>query len=252
MSVSKYNVLKNIDNIKVSSNEYLTKYTFWRNFQKLLENDVDLNKLYDTISESIQIGMYDSGYSYRFGEIVWYLPESKDKIIILRSIIDDNKTYPEANKRSYIENGWEPLSLDVDIYSTDIISRLNGLVFQTIKKHQDDCHPYGVMTKDNIDDKLLRKDLSNANSKRTSFLFPYVTGFLPKNINDNVIINGAYRYYDNGLLEYDIIYKFGSVGTIQKDGTQYEGLTCNNVSFTAEYDNSRYFYNDEAYKIFAP
>lgn len=53
MSVSKHNVLKNINNIKVSSNEYLVKYTFWRNFKKLLENDIDLDSLYEAISGSI-------------------------------------------------------------------------------------------------------------------------------------------------------------------------------------------------------
>lgn len=40
--MSKKNVLTNINNIKVSSNEYLAKYTFWRNFKKLLENDINL------------------------------------------------------------------------------------------------------------------------------------------------------------------------------------------------------------------
>ena len=175
----------------------------------------------------------------------------KDRVVIIRSLFDDNDSYPEDGGRTYVENGWEPLSLDVDIYTTDVIQKLNRVIFQVIKNHQDGEHPYGVLSKDNIDEKFMRADLSNANSNREQFFFPYITGFLPQNSNDNVIINGAYRYYDNGLLEYDIIYKFGSVGKVQKDGLQFEGLMCNNVVFRNEYDNNRYFYNSDSYKIFA-
>ena len=58
------NVLTNIDNIKVSSNEYLVKYTFWRNYRKLLENDVNLEWLYREISRGIDIEMYIKGKTY--------------------------------------------------------------------------------------------------------------------------------------------------------------------------------------------
>lgn len=89
------NVLTNIDNVKVSSNEYLVKYTFWRNYRKLLENDVNLEKLYYEVSKGIDIDMYVRGNSYDFGDIVWYLPLSKDKIVILRSLYDKNDKFPE-------------------------------------------------------------------------------------------------------------------------------------------------------------
>lgn len=97
----------------------------------------------------------------------------------------------------------------------------------------------------------MKADLSNANSKREYFFFPYTTGFLPVKKDDKVIINGAYRYYDNGLLEYDIVYRFGYVGTIKQDETEFEALTCNNVVFDGSNNNSRYFYNSDAYSIFS-
>ena len=251
------NVLTNIDNIKVSSNEYLVKYTFWRNYRKLLENDVNLESLYREISNRIDMDMYVKGGKYDFGALVWYLPLSKDKIVILRSIYDNNRNFPEqtnrdGSHRSYEQNGWEVLSIDTDIYSTDVFDKINRVVYQAIKDHQDGEHPFGEITLDNMDDKFMRTDMSNANTRREQFFFPYVTGFLPARENDNVILNGAYRYYDNGLLEYDIVYRFGYVGQIDVGGTSFNALTCNNVEFLNEYENNRYFYNSDSYKIFCP
>ena len=65
--------------------------------------------------------MYADGNTYNFGDIVWYLCKSKEMIVIIRSLYDNNKTNPEYGGLSYEENGWETLSLDVDIYSTDIL-----------------------------------------------------------------------------------------------------------------------------------
>lgn len=58
---AKSRVITNIENIKVSSNEYLVKYTFWRNIKKLIENDVNLSFLYDSVSSSISITAYNDG-----------------------------------------------------------------------------------------------------------------------------------------------------------------------------------------------
>ena len=210
----KKKVLPNISNIKVSSNEYLVKYTFWRNLVKLLQNDISLESLYDEISGEIKIGMYSKDKKYKFGDIVWYLYESQEMIVILRSLFDDNNRYPEADGLSFEDNGWETLSLDVDIYSMDVMARLERLVYQAFKSHQDGEHPFGVLTRENIDSRFMRADLSNANIKRELFFFPYTTYFLPAKKDDKVILNGSYRYYDNGLIEYDIIYRFGYVGTV--------------------------------------
>ena len=250
MSTSKKNVLANIDNIKVSSNEYLAKYTFWRNFKKLLENDINLDGLYAEISGGLSIGMYVKGNTYRFGEILWYLCESKEMIVIIRSLHNNNSTYPERGGLSFEDNGWETLSLDVDIYSMDIMQKLGNIAYLAFKGHQDGEHPYGILSRENIDKKFMRADLSNMDSKRESFFFPYTTGFLPVNADDKVILNGSYRYYDNGLLEYDIIYRFGYVGIVEQEDGEFEALTCNNVVFDGLNGNSRYFYNSDAYSIF--
>ena len=39
--------------------------------------------------------MYADGNTYNFGDIVWYLCKSKEMIVIIRSLYDNNKTNPE-------------------------------------------------------------------------------------------------------------------------------------------------------------
>lgn len=168
----------------------------------------------------------------------------------MRSLFDNNATNPEHNGRTFEENGWETLSLDVDIYSLDIVEKLNGVVYQYFNSHQNLDHPYGILTAENVDKILMRADMSNRNTSRNSIFFPYTTGFLPVDKSDKVILNGCYRHYDNGLLEYDIVFRFGYVGKINFNGIQMEALKCNDVSFYNEYQNSRYFYNSQAYDIF--
>jgi hypothetical protein len=85
------------------------------------------------------------------------------------------------------------------------------------------------LTVENISDKLMKTDLSNRNLNRRNFQFPYVTGFLPETTNDNVILNGHYRLYDCGLIEYDIVYRFGYVGREKVDGYEMDVLQCNNL-----------------------
>ena len=51
--------------------------------------------------------------------------------------------------------------------------------------------------------KLLLADMSNIDEDRKNNFFPNKTVMLTA---DNTIKSGYYRQYDNGLIEYDIIY----------------------------------------------
>lgn len=242
-------IIQNVENVKVSENEYLVKYTFWRNLRKLIENDVNLNNYYNRISENLSLEMYIDGKVYKYGEKVWYICKSKDMAVIIQSIADNNSTNPEAGGKDFESNGWLTLSMDVNIYDTDILKRMETDIYKFILKHEKEMHPFGQLIDSNINEKFMRTDLSNRNKKRETFQFPYITGFLPTD-KEGSIINGFYRQYDNGLLEYDIIYRFGYNGKIYKDGFQYDQILCNNVQFSKSGSDSRYFYNEDSASIF--
>jgi len=230
----------------------MIKYTFWRNLKKLLENDINLDSLYEMISQSISLEMYSSGKVYNFGAKVWYLYANKSRLVILQSIVNNNTRSPEYGGNKFEDNGWQPLSMDVDIYTTDVFSRIERAVYALIKEHQDKLHPHGELSKDNLDEKFAKADITNLNPSRPRYMFPSKTVFLPVDSTDKVILNGSYRYYDCGLIEYDITYQFGFVGKTKYEGVMFDEIECNNVVFKNENNNSRYFYDQAAYSIFAP
>ena len=95
----------------------------------------------------------------------------------------------------------------------------------------------------------MKSDWSNRALDRQNFQFPYTTGFLPQS-QDNVILNGSYRLYDCGLIEYDIIYRFGYNGQIKHDGYVVDQILCNNLKIKRSDLNSRYFLDDNSYEMF--
>lgn len=79
---------------------------------------------------------------------------------------------------------------------------------------------------------------------------------------DNVIIGGYFKKYDNNLIEYDILFKFGSgeVDTQEVFGSLNE-ISCNTIKFgnftglsksDVKYqENKKYFYNTSNMDIFS-
>jgi hypothetical protein len=63
-------------------------------------------------------------------------------------------------------------------------------------------------------------------------------------------LNGHYRLYDCGLIEYDIVYRFGYIGREKIDGYQTDVLRCNNLNIDMAEYNSRYFNDEESYNMF--
>lgn len=241
--------IDNINNIKVASNEQLVKYTIWRNLHKLIQNDEKLVNLLLEITNGLIISLYDEEVTYKINDFVWYYKPSTNCMVLLKSIIDNNTNNPEYNNGSYYDNGWENLSEDIDINKTDIYDRLYNTLQNYIQDHEKEYHIHGILTKTNISDKLMKTDWSNRNLERQKFQFPYITGFLPEK-SDNVILNGYYRLYDCGLIEYDIIYRFGYIGKKKIDGYEMDVLECNNLKIDKTEYNRRYFNDENSYDIF--
>ena len=64
---------------------------------------------------------------------------------------------------------------------------------------------------------------------------------------NNVILDGFYRKWDNGLLEYDIIYCLGYYGEdIEINGTTYNVISANNLSI----ENADYYLSSDDQMIF--
>jgi hypothetical protein len=63
-------------------------------------------------------------------------------------------------------------------------------------------------------------------------------------------LNGHYRLYDCGLIEYDIVYRFGYIGREKIDGYKTDVLRCNNLKIDMTKYNSRYFNDEESYNMF--
>lgn len=89
--------------------------------------------------------------------------------------------------------------------------------------------------------------MSNLNPYRDRGFFPFRSGMLNPN---GAILNGGYRYYDNGLLEYDIIFRFGYQGVVKNGGVNYTKLRCNDMEIPQTPANSRYFLDGDAHSIF--
>lgn len=206
----------------------------------------------DAVGGGVGTSVYVAGRAYDYGDVVWYLKQSGKMVVLVRSLLDRNSRSPEYGGRTYQENGWEPLTEDVDVSRSGAGSAVDSIVYQSMVEHADEKHPYGTLTDANVEQKLMKADLSNANPYRSGFRFPYVTGMLPVEGDDGgTIVNGCYRRYDNGLLEYDIVYRMGYVGKVMDGGLDVDALTCNSVVFRNEEENSRYFYSSDAYRIFS-
>ena len=59
--------------------------------------------------------------------------------------------------------------MDVNIYDTDILKRMETDIYKFILKHEKEMHPFGQLTDSNINEKFMRTDLSNRNKRRENF-----------------------------------------------------------------------------------
>jgi len=116
------NVLKHVDDVNLAINEYITQYSVNRNIKKLLDNDIELNKLYIKIFGGLDIAEYVQGRQYSFGKIIWFQDRTK-KLWLLQCVRDGNAESPqkaidnpnEYGMPNFERYGWEDLNEHVDI-----------------------------------------------------------------------------------------------------------------------------------------
>lgn len=157
--------------------------------------------------------------------------------------------------------GWLDLNPDIDILKDfGLAARIKTYIEQRIKRHSSSkvMHPFGRLSLDDsssqsIESKVARADLANANSKRDTTFFPYHTFCLAPAAND-AILGGQCRWYDNGLLEYDLVFRLSYKGhqLVDEEYNEYADVLSANILEMTQTDIDKHFnaYSDGS--IFTP
>lgn len=248
MSVREKSILPNTDNVTVTGNEILYTHQINRNIRKLLENDEKLNELFEKVNGSVTIREYIEYYSYSIDDLIWFYDDTINRLKILRCIRRNNTNKPFLKDGSYEGSGWKDENEEDDLESFGVDKMVERLINNKILTHENDSsyHKYGQLKnyKTDVDGILMKKDLSNRNLSRSINFYP------SKNVElqqDNTIVNGYYRRYDNGLIEYDIVFRLGYRGVETIDGVDYDKIVCNDMTL----DITEGGYNPETEKYFA-
>ena len=258
--------------IRLAINEYVCTNTINRCIQLLEKNDEACAELYKTILNGIDITSFQPKRKdepgYKYGQAVWlYDKEKKTKnmLWLLMSIEDDNKTDPRIaftdidmyGQPDFEQYGWKDLNAHIDIFDPafGLVDMMAVKINQAIAQHENDkkLHPFGMFkSTDEIRNKLLDRTLSNVSKDRSSRFFPKESG----HFTSDTVLNGTYRKWDCGLLELDIVFRFG----YDKHEGAYDMLSCNNVQFKMSptklpagdgyQQNMDYFYSIDDTKMF--
>lgn len=256
------NIIKNIQNLDVGSNEYASKYSVNRILDKLLENDKLLEDFYREVFGSFLIYEYQPNETYYYNDLVWFMSSAKKPYIlrcIKSEVVGDLSRWSEGD---VFENyGWKDLNPDIDVLSEfGLEKKMSSWIAKKFKAHQDNTslHPLGKisygMTKPSTDitTKVAVRDMSNLDSSREQSFFPYQTTYL-KTSSTSPIIGGYCRKYDNGLLEYDIIFRLSYYGEAEVDkdyGISASILSCNNLDLANSRADEKYFYETDDIQMF--
>lgn len=291
-------VLKNVSNVSVAPNEIRqVRHVINRNIRKLLENDIALDRLLTSILGELKISEYIERREYSYGELVWVnlrdwskedpaaLPEGftrddckydpdpsrRTSLFLLRCVQDGNRNLPETGTiyHTFAENGWKNENESPKVKEL-LGGTLTRLVNQWFVRHVEDRHRFGKLLVDArsrssqnyIDKKVLRSDLSNVDPDRARNFYPYRTLFLNADGKDRTVVSGQCRQYENGLLEYDIVFRLGFRERVDDEGVDTDVLSCNDVrintyvgataSSRTKTDNAAYFLSRNDYGIFGP
>lgn len=260
----KKNILAHTKNLDVSSNEYATKYSMNRILKKLLENDKLLEDFYRTLFKTMSIQEYQKGNTYYYNNVVWFLNEKKEPFI-LRCIRSKTSSdlYSWKSGESLEDYGWQDLNPDIDILEDyGIQKKIDSWLAKKLRVHQTDvnlsAHPLGQISYGNpnskldIENKVANSEMTNLDNKREQIFFPYQTTVL-KTSKTSPIIGGYCRKYDNGLLEYDILFRLSYLGPVEVDpdtGLIAEVVDCNTLNLAKNYIDSSYFETKEDTQVF--
>jgi len=249
-----------LGDVCVGYNEYVSRFSLNRNIRKLVENDKKLLTLFNRMSGGEDIDEWNPSVTYKSNQMVWFV--NGDDLYLLRNQVPDNTVKPDPD--DFVGSGWRNENEHKTILDYGLETAIQRYVRQKMNGHQNgSLHSIGSLANQTqFDRKLLRKDFTNITTNRKHNFYPYQTvDMLDIDPSlSNVILDGSYRIYDNGLLEYDIVYRMGYQGQEELDGEMYDTIVCNNVEFRdtsrlASKDPSRnevnrYFFNTGDYSIF--
>ena len=258
------NIISNF--VDIAPNEYFTKYSFNRNFNKLISNDINLFN--STVSDSDTndpIGMlsstqtYNKQKTYQNGECVFYKIQYDDtKFYILSSCADGNTHKPMVRKNDktgelYVINSdyWKILGIPstqgeskpkdkADVQMNEDLT--NFKVEHELNTTTLSAHPTGKLGLKESTKTFLT--LENITDDRQNLFYPNV---IQSFVADNTTYSGYMRKWDNGLLEYDVVFR---LGYISSDAEGYALLSANNLVVPNANKNFMYFKDDKDYEIF--
>lgn len=272
------------DHIDIGSNEIITKTSINRNLYKLLSNDINLSENSEDLYKNLKrLAPFVEKHVYNKGDLVLFLDETHthegfvdDKIIInnlylLRSLQDNNTSIPKKylveSVPTFDDSGWHnENSFGSVFYNDNLLSTFVHIYLkdQTYELHSlnPKYHKHGVLsTLNDVQTKVLSVSMTNGMPERARIPFPTFCGQLHTEGN---IINGFYKKWDTGLLEYNITYKLGDTSTYKHLLTQnnnveeFKVLSSNSVFIQDNHmlsddnynENNRYFLNKDDFSIF--
>ena len=97
MSISDNNSINIISsNVDIAQNEYVTKYSFNRNFEKLISNDMILDEM---SQNNLNIETYNKYKTYSKNDLVFYKIKKTDpQLYVLCSLTTPNQHKPRVRK----------------------------------------------------------------------------------------------------------------------------------------------------------
>lgn len=257
------NIISNF--IDIAPNEYFTKYSFNRNFSKLISNDI---ALYDstilhsddtnTVSMLSSAQTYNSRKTYQAGECVFYKIQYDDtKFYILSSSVDENTHKPMVRKNQktgelYVINSeyWKILGIPSDEKESKPKDEADVQINVDLADFKTD-HENNVSLSAHPTKKLGLKEssktfltLENITDDRQNLFYPNV---IQSFVTDNTTYSGYMRKWDNGLLEYDVVFR---LGYISSDAEGCSLISANNLVVPNANKNFMYFKDDKDYEIF--
>lgn len=264
-------IITNTRNLDVASNEYATKWSAQRIFNRLLENDQKLEAFYNSIFGNASIFQYSPDVEYKYGDVVWFVDQNSE-LHILRFDKSSTSSLETAfqNLNRWDPNGhfflsrygWKDLNVEVDILKDFGLDKaIATYVARWMKQHSEDpnMHLFGRLSLQSssanfVENKIARRDLANVNPDREDIFFPYHTLYLDPDPED-AILAGQCRWYDNGLLEYDLVFRLSYFGQTEVDPEYSEyadALSANVLNLTQNNIDGKYFSSYSDQSIFMP
>lgn len=258
----KKNIIRYTQNLDVGSNEYATKYSVNRILEKLIQNDKLLEEFYQEVFGTFMIYEYQPGETYYYNDLIWFLDSEKDLHILRcnKSQTSEDLTHWRLGQ-AFEDYGWKDLNPDINVLKEfGLEKKMSTWIAKKFKEHSDDlsCHPLGKISYGNakpttdITRKVSDREMSNLDPNREQNFFPYQTIHL-KTPENGPIIGGYCRKYDNGLLEYDIIFRLSYSGIAEVDedyGISANIFECNNLDLVSQHSDENYFYGTNDAQMF--